>query len=103
MHTTLVLLQVTSICYITLWSGFLLFTLNYHDLNSLSTSAQRNCQQLHQSWSNALCPTSPVYADVMSTILYQTMRWANVGKITGDQLFKLFCWPVFGRFSARQH
>ena len=47
---------------------------------SFCSSGQLNCQPLVRCWSNACRPTSPAYANVMPTILFQVLRWANVSR-----------------------
>ena len=43
------------------------------------SSGQLNYQPLVRCWSNAFSPTSPAYANVMPTILFQESSWVNVG------------------------
>ena len=52
-----------------------------NDVGSMSFCwlGRLNCQQLVRWWSNVLSPTSPAYANVMPTILFQVSRSANVG------------------------
>ena len=47
-----------------------------NDVSSMSfcSSGQLNCQPLVRCWSNSRSPTSPAYANVMPTILFQVYR-----------------------------
>ena len=44
---------------------------------SFCSSGQLNCQPLVRCWSNARTPTSPAYANVMPTILFQVSTYAR--------------------------
>ena len=46
---------------------------------SFCSTTQRNCQRLIRWWPDALSSTNPAYANVMQVILFQVLRWVNVG------------------------
>ena len=61
-----------------------------------------NCKPMVQCWFNARSPTSHAYANVMSTILFQVLRWSNVAptlfkgtiynnQYNGEIWFSLLC------------